>query len=70
MGNESTRERLAQENPHFRALQDKHRKLGQRLDELQANRWLSDAEQLEEVKLKKMKLAIKDEMEGMLRETH
>ena len=62
-----TRERLAQQDPHFRRLVEKHQELESRLDELSAQRWLSAEEQLEAAKAKKMKLAIKDEMEAMIR---
>jgi len=61
------RKRLEREDPHFRKLVEKHQEYDRRLVELQRNRWLNDEERLEEVKLKKMKLAAKDEMESILR---
>jgi uncharacterized protein YdcH (DUF465 family) len=61
-------ERLVREDPSLRRLAEKHRDLERRLGELQARRWLSDEERLEEVRLKKMKLALKDEMQAILRE--
>jgi hypothetical protein len=41
-------------------LQDEHRRYAQRLEELLQKPYLSDDEQLEEVKLKKLKLHAKD----------
>ena len=60
------RDQLAREDPHFRRLVEKHRNLDERLKELQTRRWLTESEQAEEVKLKKMKLTLKDEMESIL----
>jgi uncharacterized protein YdcH (DUF465 family) len=61
------RKRLEREDPHFRKLIEKHQEYDRRLVELQSNRWLNDEERLEAVKLKKLKLAAKDEMEMILR---
>ncbi len=62
----SAGERVSREDPGFRRLQEKHREYDRRLRELQSQRYLSDEEKFEEVRLKKMKLALKDEMEAML----
>ncbi len=59
-------ERVSRQDPGFRRLQEKHREYDRRLQELQSQRYLSDEEKLEEVRLKKMKLALKDRMEAML----
>ena len=61
------RERLLKEDEHFRRLAEEHGELEARLQELQSRRWLSDEDQLQEVQFKKRKLAIKDEMESILR---
>lgn len=42
-----------------------HRSYAQRLDELLQKPYLSDEEQLEEVKLKKLKLHIKDQISAL-----
>ena len=59
-------ERVSREDPGFRRLQQKHHDYDRRLQELQSQRYLSDEEKFEEVRLKKMKLALKDQMEAML----
>jgi uncharacterized protein YdcH (DUF465 family) len=62
----SAGERVSREDPGFRRLQEKHREYDRRLQELQSQRYLSDEEKFEEVRLKKMKLALKDQMEALL----
>ncbi len=70
MGNPSEiRERLLKEDGHFRHLAEEHQQFEARLKTLQTSRWLSDQEQLEKIRLKKMKLSIKDEMESILRQS-
>jgi len=59
-------ERVSREDPGFRRLEKKHREYDVRLQELRSQRYLSDEQKLEEVRLKKMKLALKDQMEAML----
>jgi uncharacterized protein YdcH (DUF465 family) len=59
-------ERVTRQDPGFQRLEKKHRGYDDRLQELQSQRFLSDEEKLEEVLLKKKKLALKDQMEAML----
>ena len=61
------RERLLKEDANFRRLADKHQEYEDRLTTLRDKRFLSDEEKAEEVQLKKRKLAIKDEMEQIVR---
>ena len=58
---------LIETNEEFRELASKHHNLDDRLHELEAKHYLSDAEQFEEVSLKKRKLQLKDRMEIMMR---
>ena len=53
--------------PSIQQLMQEHSLYARRLDTLRAKMFLSDAEQLEEVRLKKLKLSLKDEMERLRR---
>ncbi|MBM3806656.1 MAG: DUF465 domain-containing protein [Acidimicrobiia bacterium] len=59
---------LIETNHEYRELASMHHSLDSRLHELEAKQYLSDAEQFEEVSLKKRKLQCKDRMETILRE--
>ncbi|HEX2311128.1 MAG TPA: DUF465 domain-containing protein [Vicinamibacterales bacterium] len=61
------RELLLQSDQQFRELALKHHELDDRLHELSARPYLSESEQFEEIQLKKKKLHLKDQMEGILR---
>jgi uncharacterized protein YdcH (DUF465 family) len=58
---------LIETNQEFRELASRHHSLDDRLHELESKHYLSDAEQFEEISLKKRKLQVKDQMEVMLR---
>jgi uncharacterized protein len=58
---------LLETNEEYRQLASKHHELDHRLHELTAKHYLSDAEHIEEVTLKKRKLLLKDRMEEILR---
>ncbi len=62
------RDRLLKDDVHFRHLADEHQQFEARLESLRSRRWLSAQEEFEQVRLKKMKLSIKDEMESMLKQ--
>lgn len=59
---------LLQRDDQFRQLAEQHHQLDNRLHELTRKHYLSDSEQIEEVTLKKRKLALKDQMEQILRQ--
>lgn len=58
---------LYEQNQEFRSLFEEHRTLESRLSELSSRLYLSDQEQVEEVTLKKKKLALKDRMQELMR---
>ena len=60
------KEELMSHDAEFRELAKEHGKYEERLSELSALAYPSDEEQLEEITLKKKKLAIKDQMYSML----
>ena len=60
---DSVREQLLASHDEFRRLADQHHTFSQRLESLTEKRYLSDDEKLEETRLKKMKLHLKDQMQ-------
>ncbi len=63
---DSLKEQLMTSDPEFRELAREHGRYEERLTELSALTYPSDEEQLEEVTLKKKKLAIKDQMHSIM----
>ena len=59
---------LLETNEEYRELASKHHELDGRLHELAAKHYLSESEQVEEVRLKKRKLQLKDRMETIVRD--
>jgi uncharacterized protein YdcH (DUF465 family) len=60
-------EDLETNDPEFRRLHDEHRHHEERLQVLAAKARLSEDEEIEEKRLKKQKLALKDRMEAIAR---
>ncbi|MBI2677927.1 MAG: DUF465 domain-containing protein [Candidatus Koribacter versatilis] len=56
---------LIANSEEFRKLAQEHKQYAQRLDSLIQKRYLSEDEKVEEVRLKKLKLRLKDQMEIM-----
>ncbi len=63
MASAELRAQLLEGNDEFRRLAQEHAQYSQKLDSLIAKRFLSEEEKLEEVRLKKLKLRLKDEMQ-------
>ncbi len=63
---ESVKAELMTSNPEFRELAREHGRYEARLSELSSLSYPSDEEQMEEVTLKKKKLAIKDQMYSLI----
>ena len=60
------KEELMSRDPEFRELAREHTRYEERLSELSALTYPSDEEQLEEITLKKKKLALKDQMYSLM----
>lgn len=60
---DSVREQLLASHEGFRRLAQEHTQYSRQLDSLTEKRYLSEDEKLEEVRLKKLKLHVKDEMQ-------
>ena len=65
---EQLKAHLIETNPDFRRLAAQHSDFARRLDELEALPHLTEDEQLEEVRLKKLKLRLKDQMEAIMKQ--
>ncbi len=62
------RDVLLAQNDEFRKLVTEHSQYSQRLETLTQKRYLSEDEKIEEVRLKKLKLRLKDQMEHLEQE--
>jgi hypothetical protein len=62
---DSVREQLLASHEEFRRLAQEHNQYSHRLNSLIEKRYLTDDEKLEEVRLKKLKLLVKDQMENI-----
>jgi uncharacterized protein YdcH (DUF465 family) len=62
------RDHLLTSHDEFRKLVQEHTQYSSRLDTLTQKRYLRDDEKLEEVRLKKLKLRLKDQMESIERQ--
>jgi uncharacterized protein YdcH (DUF465 family) len=60
---DSVREQLLASHDEFRRLAQEHNQYSQRLSSLIEKRYLTEDEKLEEVRIKKVKLRLKDQMQ-------
>lgn len=65
---EEAQARLMATSEEFRRLAAEHTSYDRRIEELGSRRYLSEEEQIEEARLKKMKLRLKDQMEHIVHE--
>ena len=64
----ASRDHLLATHDEFRKLATEHTQYEQRLSSLTHKRYLTDDEKLEEVRLKKLKLRLRDQMESIERQ--
>lgn len=64
----ASRDHLLATHEEFRKLAQEHSSYEQRLSSLTHKRFLTDDEKVEEVRLKKLKLRLKDQMESIERQ--
>jgi uncharacterized protein len=62
------RDHLLASHEEFRRLVQEHSQYSQRLESLTQKRYLTEDEKMEEVRLKKLKLRLKDQMHDMERQ--
>jgi len=63
---EAIREQLMASSAEYQRLNQEHASYAAQLDQLTQKRFLSEQEQVEEVRLKKLKLRTKDQMETLV----
>jgi hypothetical protein len=63
-----SRDQLVASHEEFRKLAQEHTQYETRLNSLTEKRYLTDDEKLEEVRLKKLKLRLRDQMESIERQ--
>ena len=63
----TTREQLVVSNPEYQRLREEHAHYAAQLEELTSKHYLTEQEQIEEVRLKKLKLRVKDQLETLIR---
>ena len=65
---EAIREHLMASDPEYQRLRQEHARYVAQLEQLSCKPYLSEVEQLDEIRLKKLKLRVKDQMELLVRQ--
>lgn len=65
---EELKAHLLKTNEQFRSLHEQHAQLKKQVEAMEAKPRVTEAEELEEQRLKKLKLSLKDQMEEILAE--
>ncbi len=63
---EAVRTQLMAENLEYQRLREEHTRYASQLEELARKTYLTEQDQMEEVRLKKLKLRVKDQMEKLV----
>jgi len=63
---EAIREQLMVSSQEYQRLRDEHARYAAQLEQLASNSYLSEHDKLEEIRLKKLKLRVKDQMEMLV----
>lgn len=63
---ETIREKLMATNQDYRRLHEEHSRYAALLDQMCSKTYLNEQEKMEEVRLKKLKLRVKDQMEELI----
>ncbi len=63
---EAIREQLMANNPEYQRLREEHTRYSAQLDQLATKNFLNEQDRIEEVRLKKLKLRVKDQMEMLV----
>jgi hypothetical protein len=65
---EAIREQLMASDPEYQRLRQEHARYVAQLEQLASKPYLNEVEQVDEVRLKKLKLRAKDQMEMLVRQ--
>lgn len=67
MTDEATKKHLYEHDPDYRRLKEKHQKYKEELGRIEAHSFLTPEQEMEEKKIKKQKLKLKDQMQEKIK---